>query len=139
MLSNTNHNNFIYKDSSLNNIHISFGFSDACVDEIIKHLSSALEHLSSSSYLHVHIMNADNFTLETFTKIMNMVHKINNNTELIIYNANKVKEDFKIREDIIQFWTNIIMIQIIKHQAIKITLIAQMPVIKSHIITVIII
>ena len=44
-------------------------------------------------------MNADNFTLETFTKIMNMVHKINNKTEIIMYNANKIKDDFKIRED----------------------------------------
>ena len=80
-------------------IHISIGFSDGCVDEIIKHLSSALEHISSSSFLHVHIMNADNFTLETFSIIMNMVHKINNNTEIIMYNANKAREDFKIRED----------------------------------------
>ena len=96
---NINQKTYITPDSSLTNIHISIGFSDAFVDEIIKHLSSALEHLSSSSYLHVHIMNADNFTLETFTKIMNMVHKINNKTEIIMYNANKIKDDFKIRED----------------------------------------
>ena len=96
---NINQKTYITPDSSLSNIHISIGFSDAFVDEIIKHLSSALEHLSSSSYLHVHIMNADNFTLETFTKIMNMVHKINNKTEIIMYNANKIKDDFKIRED----------------------------------------
>ena len=96
---NINQKSYTSPDSSLNNIHISIGFSDACVNEIIKHLSSAIEHMSSSTFLHVHIMCADNFTVETFTKIMNMVHKINNNTELIIYNANKVKEDFKIRED----------------------------------------
>ena len=84
---------------SLTNIHISIGFSDSCVDEIIKHLSSAIEHMSSSTFLHVHMMGADNFTVETFSKIMNMVHKINNNTEIIMYNANKVKEDFKIREE----------------------------------------
>ena len=96
---NINQKTYTSPDSSLSNIHISIGFSDACVDEIIKHLSSAIDHISSSSYLHVHIMDADNFTLETFTKIMNMVHKINNNTEIIIYNANKVKEDFKMRED----------------------------------------
>ena len=96
---NINQKTYTSPDSSLNNIHISFGFSDAYVDEIIKHLSSAIDHISSSSYLHAHIMCADNFTVETFTKIMNMVHKINNNTEIIIYNANKVKEDFKIRED----------------------------------------
>ena len=86
-------------DPSLTNIHISIGFSDACIDEIIKHLSSVIEHMSSSTFLHVHMMGADNFTVGTFSKIMNMVHKLNNNTEIIVYNANKVKEDFKIRED----------------------------------------
>ena len=96
---NINQKTYINPDSSLTHIHISIGFSDGCVDEIIKHLSSALEHISSSSFLHVHIMNADNFTLETFSIIMNMVHKINNNTEIIMYNANKAREDFKIRED----------------------------------------
>ena len=96
---NINQKTYINPDSSLTHIHISIGFSDGCVDEIIKHLSSALEHISSSSFLHVHIMNADNFTLETFSIIMNMIHKINNNTEIIMYNANKAREDFKIRED----------------------------------------
>ena len=96
---NINEKTYTSPDSSLNNIHISIGFSDAYVDEIIKHLSSAIDHISSSSYLHVHMMCADNFTVETFTKIMNMVHKINNNTEIVIYNANKVKDDFKMRED----------------------------------------
>ena len=96
---NINQKTYTNPDSSLNKIHITIGFSDACVDEIITHLSSALEHLASTSFLCVHIMNADNFTLETFSKVMNMVHKINNNTELILYNANKAREDFKIRED----------------------------------------
>ena len=96
---NINQKTYSNPDSALTNVHVSISFSDACVDEIIKHLSSLLEHKSSSTFLHVHIMNADNFTLVTFSKIMNMVHKINNNTEIIMYNANHVREDFKIRED----------------------------------------
>ena len=96
---NINLKTYSNPDSNLANVHVSIGFSDACVDEIIKHLSSLLEHKSSNTFLHVHIMNADNFTLVTFSKIMNMVHKINNNTEIIMYNANQVRDDFKMRED----------------------------------------
>jgi hypothetical protein len=44
-------------------------------------------------------MNSDNFTLEAFTSLMNMVHKINNNTEIIVYNTQQALKDFKIRED----------------------------------------
>ena len=96
---NINEKPYKIPDKNLNHIHISFGFSDGCINEIIKHLSSALEHLSSTSFLHMHVMDADNLTLLTFSKIMNMVHKINNNTEILMYNANHVRDDFKIRED----------------------------------------
>ena len=96
---NINLKTYSNPDSGKNNIHVSVGFSDGCIDEIIKHLSSLLEHKSSSTFLHVHLMNADNLTLITFSKIMNMVHKINNNTEIIMYNANHVRDQFKIRED----------------------------------------
>ena len=95
---NVEQKTYALPDTSLTSIHVSIGFSDACVDEIITHLSSLLDHMSSSSFLHIHIMDADNFTLETFTKVMNMVHKTNNHTELILYNANKARDDFKIKE-----------------------------------------
>ena len=95
---NVEQKTYALPDTSLTNIHVSIGFSDACVDEIITHLSSLLDHMSSSSFLHIHIMDADNFTLETFTKVMNIVHKTNNHTELILYNANKARDDFKIKE-----------------------------------------
>ena len=96
---NINLKNYSNPDSGQTDVHVSVGFSDGCIDEIIKHLSSLLEHKSPSTFLHVHLMNADNLTLVTFSKIMNMVHKINNNTEIIMYNANHVRDDFKIRED----------------------------------------
>ena len=44
-------------------------------------------------------MNTDKFTLESFSSLINMVHKLNNNTEIIIYNAKQALKDFKIRED----------------------------------------
>ena len=86
-------------DSGLMHIHISTSFSLNCTNEIIIHLSSIISHLSSSSFLHIHLMNSDNFTLEAFTSLMNMVHKINNNTEIIVYNTQQALKDFKIRED----------------------------------------
>ena len=96
---NINQKTYSISNSGLTNIHISIGFSEKCTDEIITHLSSALDHLSISSFLYIHIMNVDNFTLETFSKFMNMVHKINNNTEIKVYNAQLILKDFKIRED----------------------------------------
>ena len=86
-------------DSGLTHIHISTSFSLNCTNEIIIHLSSIISHLSSSSFIHIHLMNSDNFTLEAFTSLMNMVHKINNNTEIIVYNTQQALKDFKIRED----------------------------------------
>ena len=96
---NINEKSYTEPDSGLTNIHISIAFSESNIDEIIKHLSSALDHISTSSFLHIHMMNADNFTLDSFSKLMNMIHKINNHTEIKVYNARVILEDFKIRED----------------------------------------
>ena len=87
------------KDTGLTSIHISTSLSENRIQDVIIHLSSAIQHMSSASFLHIHIMNTDNFTLETFSKLMGMVHKINNNTEIIIYNAQQSKSDFKMRDD----------------------------------------
>lgn len=87
------------KDIGLTSIHISTSFSESRIQDVIIHLTSAIQHMSSSSFLHIHLMNTDNFTLETFSKLMSMVHKMNNNTEIIVYNAQQSKSDFKMRED----------------------------------------
>ena len=87
------------KDIGLTNIHISASLSENRIQDVIIHLTSAIQKMSSSSFLHIHLMNTDNFTLETFSKLMSMVHKTNNNTEIIVYNAQQSKSDFKIRED----------------------------------------
>ena len=87
------------KDIGLTNIHISASLSENRIQDVIIHLTSAIQKMSSSSFLHIHLMNTDNFTLETFSKLMSMVHKTNNNTEIIVYNAQQSKSDFKVRED----------------------------------------
>ena len=86
-------------NEGLTNIHISASLPENFTNEVITHLSSALYRLSSSSFLHVHLMSTDNFTLESFSRLINMVHKVNNNTEIIVYNAQQTLKDFKIRED----------------------------------------
>ena len=86
-------------DPGLTQIHISTSFSENCTNEIIIHLSSILKQMSSSSFIHFHLMNVGNFNLETFSKLINMVQKINNNSEIIVYNAQQALKDFKIRDD----------------------------------------
>lgn len=87
------------KDIGLTNIHISTSLSENRINDVIIHLTSAIQKMSSSSFLHIHLMNTDNFTLESFSKLMCMVHKTNNNTEIIVYNAQQSKSDFKMRDD----------------------------------------
>ena len=93
-------------DAGLTSIHISTALSDGCIQDVIIHLSAAIQNMSPSTFLHIHIMNTGNFTLETFTKLMNMVQKTNNNTEIIVYNAEQSKTDFKMREDKLSLFTH---------------------------------
>ena len=86
-------------NAGLTEIHVSISLSDNCTKEVITHLSSLLYHMSTSSFLHLHIMNLGNFTLETFTQLINMVQKTNNRTQIVVYNAQQILTDFKIRED----------------------------------------
>ena len=94
-----NQKEYTTPDAGLTSIHISTALSDSCIQDVIIHLSAAIQHMSPSTFLHIHLMNTGNFTLETFSKLMNMVQKINNNTEIIVYNAQQSKTDFKMRED----------------------------------------
>ena len=96
---NINKKSYIPKDTnSLNNIHIAIGFTENNIDTIIKHLASAIQHASQSSFLHIHIMDADTFTYESLIKFKNLIYKINNNTEIIIYNASNDLKSFTIKE-----------------------------------------
>jgi len=94
-----NQKEYTTPDAGLTSIHISTALSDSCIQDVITHLSAAIQHMSPSTFLHIHLMNTGNFTLETFSKLMNMVQKTNNNTEIIVYNAQQSKTDFKMRED----------------------------------------
>ena len=47
-------------------------------------------------------MDADTFSCDSLVKLRNMIYKINNNTEIKIYNASPALKDFKIKEDSIK-------------------------------------
>ena len=94
---------YIFPDSSkFTNIHINIGFTENDINLIIKHLSSILHHSAQTTYIHIHIMDADTFNCDSLVKLRNMIYKINNNTEIKIYNASPALKDFKIKEDSIK-------------------------------------
>ena len=81
------------------NIHINVGFTEKDIDLIIKHLSSVLYNSAQTTYIHIHIMDADTFSYDSLIKLKNMRYKINNNSEIKVYNASPTLKDFKIKED----------------------------------------
>ena len=90
---------FIPDSTNFTHIHINLGFSENNINTVLKHLSSALYHSSNSTFLHIHMMDADTFHYSSMRKLKNMILKINNNTEIIVYNASQAISNFKIRED----------------------------------------
>lgn len=79
-------------------VHISIGFNEKDLDIVIKHLGSAVYHSMPSTFLHIHMMDVDTLSYESLLKLKNMIYKINNNTEVIIYNAASAIQSFTVRE-----------------------------------------
>ena len=95
-----NHKNYSSPEYiQYDNIHINIGFKDDILDTIIMHISSILYKAESKSFIHIHMMNAGNFSYDSMMKLKNMIYKVNNLTEIIVYNAKIVLKDFLIRAD----------------------------------------
>ena len=85
--------------STSGDIHINLGFCEKNINNVLNHLGSVLYKAEkSNTFLHIHMMNADTLNYDTVLKLKNMIYKINNNTEIIVYNASQALKDFKIRE-----------------------------------------
>jgi lipopolysaccharide biosynthesis glycosyltransferase len=97
---NINQKNYDTPNSqNLNNIHINIGFSDVNINLIIKHISSILYKAASTTFIHIHMMDAGDFCYDTLIKLKNMICRINNSTEIIVYDARQSLKDFLIRAD----------------------------------------
>ena len=82
-----------------NHIHINIGFTDDNIDTIIKHISSILYQSSKTTFNHIHMMNPGTISYDSIIKLRNMIFNINNSSEIIVYNASNVLNDFLIRSD----------------------------------------
>ena len=83
----------------LKNVYITVGFNESEIDTAIIHLASALYHSSHTTFLNIHMMDANTISYESILKLKNLIYRVNNNTEIIVHNAAEVLNSFKIRED----------------------------------------
>ena len=84
--------------SRYKNVHLVIGFSEKDIDIVIKHLATAVYHSITTTFLHIHMMDADTLSFESVIKLKNMIYKLNNNTEIIVYNAKESSRSFSIKE-----------------------------------------
>ena len=84
--------------SRFKNVHLVVGFCENDIDMVIKHLATAVYHSLTTSFLHIHMMDADTLSYESILKLKNLIYKINNNTEIIVYNAKESSKSFTIKE-----------------------------------------
>jgi len=83
-----------------NHIHISTSFNDNNINNYIIHIASILHQADKEkSFIHIHMMDAGDFNYDTFIKLSKMICNLNNNTEIIVYNANEGVKAFNIRPD----------------------------------------
>jgi lipopolysaccharide biosynthesis glycosyltransferase len=57
-------------------------------------IASLLKNADKNTYIHLHIITVDNFGYSWMKKLNSLKYKINNNTEFIFHNGDRVEKDF---------------------------------------------
>ena len=85
----TKRNNKIF-----NHIHIAMSFNNDYHLLSTVTIASLLKNAKKSTYIHLHIIAVDGFIYPTMKKLNSLKYKINNNTEFIFHNGDRVQKDF---------------------------------------------
>ena len=78
---------------TFNHIHVSFSFDNNYYLLSSVAIASILKNSYNNTFIHFHIIQADNFTQETKNNLTSLSYKINNNSEFIFYDGTKIISD----------------------------------------------
>ena len=80
--------------AKFNHIHIAMSFDDDYSLLSSVTISSLLKNANKNTYIHLHIIAVNNFSYSKMKKLNSLKYKINNNTEFIFHNGDRVLKDF---------------------------------------------
>ena len=80
--------------AKFNHIHIAMSFDDEYSLLSSVTISSLLKNANKDTYIHLHIIAVKNFSYSKMKKLNSLKYKINNNTEFIFHNGDRVLKDF---------------------------------------------
>ena len=80
--------------SKFNHIHLAMSFDDVYHLLSTVTIASLLKNAKPTSYIHIHIITVNNFDFRAMKTLNSLKNKINNNTEFIFHNGDKVLKDF---------------------------------------------
>ena len=81
------------KISKYNHIHIAMSFNNDYHLLSSVTIASLLKNAKKTTYIHLHIIAVDGFIYPTMKKLNSLKSKINNNTEFIFHNGDRVQKD----------------------------------------------
>jgi hypothetical protein len=81
-------------NKTFNHIHIAMSFNDDYSLLSSVTIASLLKNADKNTYIHLHIITVDNFGYSWMKKLNSLKYKINNNTEFIFHNGDRVEKDF---------------------------------------------
>ena len=87
-------NNNVEKTEKFNHIHIAMSFNNDYHLLSTITIASLLKNANKNTYIHLHIIAVGEFLYPTMKKLNSLKPKINNNTEFIFHNGNRVEKDF---------------------------------------------